>query len=371
MPSFVSRPSTIRSLSLVDIPQSSVVFQQMQLILELNIKKFVFAASFLYWKIRFGKTDDYFFWFSVGIGDGRFSGRIKIFEVNCGQVFSEFRHVGRKDRLCFWTKSSRILSSTRRSGSRNTKSRKRIGFLEEDGPAFISATTFGFSMFMIQHGIALICFPSLCLMIRSMFIIRIDTDQSESSTAKFWRQTWENRNAWSVKRDQALKEEKYLLPVERIRKCSRGDQCSFRHKSNGRIKSTPKGPVRRIRFTRTALHQANIKKKSPLHGKIQFEILISKVPTVWNERTDLQKRLQNESDVSAEMSPWICPENLQALKERQSYILFAFWGVDFGGRIHNKFRGMGVCCRFRSEHTHRQQERLEQSRIGDCERKIR
>ena len=33
-------------------------------------------------------------------GDGRFSGRITIFAINCGQQFPEFRNVGREDRLC-------------------------------------------------------------------------------------------------------------------------------------------------------------------------------------------------------------------------------------------------------------------------------
>ena len=41
--------------------------------------------------------------------------------------------------------------------------------------------------------------------------------------------------------------------------------------------------------------------------------------------------------------------------------------MDFAGRIHNKPRGKRVCGRFRSKHAPGQQERPEQSRIGDRE----
>ena len=53
MPTFASRPSTMRSISPVDIPQSSMVGQQRQQTSELQFDKFPTPPSFLYWKIRF------------------------------------------------------------------------------------------------------------------------------------------------------------------------------------------------------------------------------------------------------------------------------------------------------------------------------
>ena len=47
MPTFASRPSAMRSLSPVDIPQSSVVGQQRQQISELQFDKFPTPSSFL------------------------------------------------------------------------------------------------------------------------------------------------------------------------------------------------------------------------------------------------------------------------------------------------------------------------------------
>ena len=53
MPIFACRPSTMKSLSPVNIPQSSVVGQQRQQISELQFDKFPSPSSFLFWKIRF------------------------------------------------------------------------------------------------------------------------------------------------------------------------------------------------------------------------------------------------------------------------------------------------------------------------------
>ena len=71
-------------------------------------------------------------------------------------------------------------------------------------------------------------------------------------------------------------------------------------------------PIRRVRFTRAALRQANIREnKGPSLGKIQNQNSSSaKSPTLWNLRTDLQERLQDKSDVSAEMRGETCQENL-------------------------------------------------------------
>ena len=53
MPTFARRPSTVGSLFLVDIPQSSMVGQERQQISELQFGKFPNPHSFLVWKIRF------------------------------------------------------------------------------------------------------------------------------------------------------------------------------------------------------------------------------------------------------------------------------------------------------------------------------
>ena len=66
---------------------------------------------------------------------------------------------------------------------------------------------------------------------------------------------------------------------------------------------------------------------------------------------------------------WELAEFSKAQKKRKTKATFDSpseeW--DFAGRIHNKPRGKRVCGRFRSKHAHGQQERLEQSRIGDRE----
>ena len=53
MPMSACEPSTMRSLSPVDISQSSMVGQQRKQFSELQFDKFPTPSSFLYWKIRF------------------------------------------------------------------------------------------------------------------------------------------------------------------------------------------------------------------------------------------------------------------------------------------------------------------------------
>ena len=60
-----------------------------------------------------------------------------------------------------WTRSSEILTSRRRSVSRNGKPRKRTGFYEEDRSPSWSTTTFGLLALMIQYWTMLIYFLSL------------------------------------------------------------------------------------------------------------------------------------------------------------------------------------------------------------------
>ena len=69
--------------------------------------------------------------------------------------------------------------------------------------------------------------------------------RSETPIAKHWRQTRENRNRSRGQESKGLnwrwKRKRYLLPVERRRPVSKGDQCSFRHESDDRApKPTPK-----------------------------------------------------------------------------------------------------------------------------------
>ena len=57
------------------------------------------------------------------------------------------------------------------------------------------------------------------------------------------------------------------------------------------------GPIRRVRFTRAALRQANIREnKGPSLKKYKSKFFICEVPPLRNLRTDLQKRLIDKSD---------------------------------------------------------------------------
>ena len=61
MPTFARRPSTVRSLFPVDIPQNSMVGQPRQQISELHFDKFPTSSTFIYWIIRFKKPSGYLF----------------------------------------------------------------------------------------------------------------------------------------------------------------------------------------------------------------------------------------------------------------------------------------------------------------------
>ena len=126
-------------------------------------------------------------------------------------------------------------------------------------------------------------------------------------------------------------------------------------------------PIRRVRLTRAALRQANIrenkvrrlvkyKKKSSSGKSLRYE--------VWGQ---ISTRDCKTRAMRPRRCVGTCQENSWAQKGRQSYILFAFWGVDFAGRIHNKPRVKRVCGRFWSMNVHGQQERSQQSRIRDRE----
>ena len=97
------------------------------------------------------------------------------------------------------------------------------------------------------------------------------------------------------------------------------------------------GPVRRVRFRRAALSQANFREnKGPSLGKTQVKIPHQRSPL----RYDIWGQISRRNCQTRAMRPrrcvGTCQENLLDRKGRQSYILFAFRGVDFACRIHNK-----------------------------------
>ena len=87
-------------------------------------------------------------------------------------------------------------------------------------------------------------------------------------------------------------------------------------------------PIQRVRFTRAALRQANIREKEgPSLGKVQVKIPHKhKVPTPWNLRTDLQERLQDKREMPAE--EWIMPAASTINPEEREFVL------DSGASMH-------------------------------------
>ena len=88
MPTFAGRPSTMSSSILVEFPHNLLVGQQRQQISELQFDKFPTPHSYLCWKIKIQKSNDYLFWFSIGgyvmdqrSRDGRFIWGIKILAI--------------------------------------------------------------------------------------------------------------------------------------------------------------------------------------------------------------------------------------------------------------------------------------------------
>ena len=114
------------------------VEQRLQ-ISELQFDKFPTPSSLMYWNMRFknqvSSCSDFpleaMLWIQK-IGDGRFSGWIKILAISCWQEFPEFWTAGTRELLLHRTRSYRIPTSRRRSVWRNRKLSKRIGFFKED-----------------------------------------------------------------------------------------------------------------------------------------------------------------------------------------------------------------------------------------------
>ena len=155
MPTIAKKPSTMSSFILPHIPQYSVVGQQRQQTSELQFDRFPSPQSFLMLEEKIQKPGDFLFWFCIvghvmdqRCGDSRFTGWIKILATNCWTEFSKFWNVRRED--------SKILTSRRRSVSKNRKPKKRTGFYEEDRSPSWSTTTFEWLALMIQYWIMMI-----------------------------------------------------------------------------------------------------------------------------------------------------------------------------------------------------------------------
>ena len=120
---------------------------------------------------------------------------------------------------------------------------------------------------------------------------------------------------------------------------------------------------RRVRFTRAALRQANIREKEgPSLGKMQVTILhqrsthAAKVVDRTQEETERQERC-------ARGDAWRLAKNICKKRKKLHSIRFPMSG--FAGRIHNKAGGTRVCGGLRSKHAHGQQERpIEKSDNG-------
>ena len=99
------------------------------------------------------------------------------------------------------------------------------------------------------------------------------------------------------------------------------------------------GPIRRVRFTRAALRQANIwETKGPSMNTIQVKsshqrgLYAVKIEDRSQEETERQERC-------ARGDAWKLAKNICKLKENErSYIPFAHGRVDYAGRIHQKSR---------------------------------
>ena len=81
--------------------------------------------------------------------------------------------------------------------------------------------------------------------------------------------------------------------------------------------------------------------------KYMSKILISEVPTLWNLRTDLKKRLKDNNDAPAARLG-ILPKNIYKFTEKQGYILLARGRMGTPGCVNKSAGGKIVCGRFRS-----------------------
>ena len=109
-------------------------------------------------------------------------------------------------------------------------------------------------------------------------------------------------------------------------------------------------PIRRVRFRRAALRQANIREKRSVAGGNTSQNSLSAKSFRYEIWGQISRRCSKDSsDVPAETrGDW--PRIFWKLKG-QSYFLIEFWGRDFACIIPNRKR---VCGRFRTKHAHGQ-----------------
>ena len=123
----------------VDIPQNFMVGQQRQQISELEFDKFHTPSTFPCWKIRLKNQ-------VTTCSDFPSEGILWIKEVETVDSVDDFnkpsRSIGQRESLLLWTRSPRILTSRRRSVSRNRKPKMMSDFHEEDRSLSWSTTTF-------------------------------------------------------------------------------------------------------------------------------------------------------------------------------------------------------------------------------------
>ena len=113
------------------------------------------------------------------------------------------------------------------------------------------------------------------------------------------------------------------------------------------------GPIRRVRFTRAPLRQANIQEsRRPSLNRIQVKSSHQRSPYA----VKFEARSQEETERQVRCARGDArklAKNIIKLKETEKATLYSpsdEWVS--AGRIHNKTEGKGICCRFRGEHAH-------------------
>ena len=126
------------------------------------------------------------------------------------------------------------------------------------------------------------------------------------------------------------------------------------------------GSIRRVRFTRAALRHANIREnKGPSLNKIQVKILHQYSPYALKLKDRSQEEIERQ-ERCARGEEWRLAKNIFKLKEKDKATFFSStneWCLPAPSVI--KTGGKRICCRFRREHAHVEQERPELCRIGN------
>ena len=108
--------------------------------------------------------------------------------------------------------------------------------------------------------------------------------------------------------------------------------------------------------------QTSEENKGASLGKIQVKVRRQRSPYACEFlRIDLRRRLKDRSDVPAEIGQ----EYLEAQRNGQCFILVTYQRMVSPSAICQKTGGKKICCRFRRDHAHVEQERPELCRIGN------